>query len=257
MDISTILGFVMIVGLMAMGMGFNFGPFIDSASFFIVVGGTLGALFMSYPLSVMLSLPKIMLKAVKNEVPDFAELIRMMVQFSEKARKEGLLAIEADIEGIEDEFVKKGIQLVVDGTDPELVKSILDNEVGFTNERHDQGKGIMKTGGALGPAFGMIGTLIGLILMLGALDDPSTLGPKMAVALITTLYGSVIANAVFEPIATKLEYYNAQEIMNRELAIEGILSLQAGDNPKVLEEKLKSFLSPALRDEISEDSGEE
>lgn len=257
MDISTILGFVIIVGLMAMGMNFNFGPFINMPSVFIVLGGTFGALFMSYPLSVMLGLPKIMMKAVKNEVPDFAELIRMLVRFSEKARKEGLLAIEQDIEGIDDEFVKKGIQLVVDGTDPELVKSILDNEVSFTSERHDQGKGIMKAGGALGPAFGMIGTLIGLILMLGALDDPSSLGPKMAVALITTLYGSFIANAVFEPIATKLEYYNAQEILHRELAIEGILSLQAGDNPKVLEEKLKSFLAPSQRAEVSEEQGEE
>jgi chemotaxis protein MotA len=257
MDISTILGFVLIMGLMAMGMQFNFGPFVDGPSFFIVVGGTVGALFMSFPLAVMLTLPKIMLKAVKNEVPDFAQLIQMLVQFSEKARKEGLLAIEADIESIDDEFVKKGIQLVVDGTDPELVKSILDNEVSFTNERHDQGKGIMKAGEALGPAFGMIGTLIGLILMLGALDDPSTLGPKMAVALITTFYGSVIANAIFGPIAIKLEYYNSQEILHSELSIEGILSLQAGDNPKVLEEKLKSFLSPSQRAEISQESGEE
>jgi chemotaxis protein MotA len=257
MDISTILGFVMIIGLMGMGMQFNFGPFVDMPSMFIVIGGTFGALFMSYPLSVMLAVPKVMLKAIQNEVPDFAQLIQMLVQFSEKARKEGLLAIEADIEAIDDEFVKKGIQLVVDGTDPELVKNILDNEVNFTSERHDQGKGIMKTGGALGPAFGMIGTLIGLILMLGALDDPSSLGPKMAIALITTLYGSFIANAVFEPIATKLEYYNAQEILHRELAIEGILSLQAGDNPKVLEEKLKSFLSPSQRAEVSQESGEE
>jgi chemotaxis protein MotA len=226
-------------------------------SFFIVIGGTVGALFMSFPLAVILGIPKIMMKAVKNEVPDFAELIHMLVQFSEKARKEGLLAIEADIESIDDDFVKKGIQLVVDGTDPELVKSILDNEVNFTNERHDQGKGIMKAGEALGPAFGMIGTLIGLILMLGALDDPSTLGPKMAVALITTFYGSFIANVFFGPVATKLEYYNAQEILHRELSIEGILSLQAGDNPKVLEEKLKSFLSPGQRAEVSQESGEE
>ncbi|MBZ4682594.1 MAG: chemotaxis protein MotA [Fusobacteriaceae bacterium] len=256
MDISTILGFVLIFALMAMGMGFNFGPFIDPPSFFIVVGGTFGALFMSFPLNIVLGLPKIGMKAIKNEVPDSAGLISTLVSFSEKARKEGLLAIEADIETIEDDFLKKGIQLVVDGTDPELVKNILDTEVGFTGERHELGKSMFKTIASLGPAYGMIGTLIGLILMLGSLDDPSSIGPKMAIALITTLYGSILANALGDPIANKLEFYNTKEIAFRELAIEGILSLQAGDNPKVLEEKLKSFLSPDERASLSKEEGE-
>lgn len=252
MDIFTPVGWVIIVLLMMMGMKFELGPFIDMPSFNIVVGGTIGALFVSYPKEIILSLPKVIIKAIKNGIPDNVGKIKMLVDFSQKARKEGLLALEQEIENIDDEFLKMGMQLVVDGTDPELVKDILSSELTFIEGRHETYKGAMKAGAALGPAYGMIGTLIGLILMLGGLDDPSTIGPKMAVALITTLYGSCMANILFDPVANKLEFYSGQEILSKEIIIEGILSIQSGDNPKVLEEKLKSFLPPNLRTKLGE-----
>ncbi len=143
--------------------------------------------------------------------------------------------------------MKKGVQLIIDGTDPELVKNIMESEVAFLEERHATGKGMMENFASLAPAYGMLGTLIGLILMLGNLSDPSSLGPAMAVALITTMYGSFLANAIFSPAAIKLSIYNNKEVLNKQLIIEGVLSIQAGDNPKVLGEKLKSFLAPEDR----------
>lgn len=256
MDIATPLGLVMIILLMLWGMGFNIGPFVDTQSAAIVLGGTFGAIFVSYPLPVLKNLPKVMMKTFKNEIPNNIEIIKKLVKFSEKARKEGLLSLEQDLAEIDDEFLKKGMQLVVDGTDPELVKNILDSEISFIEQRHGQSKSVMKTGAALGPAFGMIGTLIGLIIMLGNLNDPSSVGPAMAVALITTLYGSMIANIFFDPMSNKLEYYSGQEILSKEITIEGILSIQGGDNPKVLEEKLKSFLPPNERTDLEKEEGE-
>lgn len=256
MDISTVIGLVLILILMVVGMGFNLSPFIDMQSIAIVVGGTGGALLMSYPLPVVLKIGGVMKNAFFNSLPDVGIVISTLVSFSEKARREGLLALEADVESLKDEFMKKGIQLIVDGTDPELVKSILDTEVSFIDERHTIGKGMMDTGASLGPAFGMLGTLIGLILMLGNLSDPGSLGPAMAIALITTLYGSFIANVVFTPLANKLGYYNSREVLSKQMVIEGILSIQAGDNPKVLEEKLKSFLSGAERGAVTPKEGE-
>jgi chemotaxis protein MotA len=256
MDIATPLGLVMIVLLMLWGMGFNIGPFMDFGSAAIVIGGTFGAIFVSFPLPVLKGIPKIFMKTIKNEVPNNIEIIKSLVKFSEKARKEGLLSLEQDLAEIDEEFLKKGMQLVVDGTDPELVKSILDSEISFIEQRHGQGKSILKTGAALGPAYGMIGTLIGLIQMLGNLNDPSAVGPAMAIALITTLYGSMLANIFFDPMANKLEYYSAQEILSKEITIEGILSIQGGDNPKVLEEKLKSFLPPNERQDLEQEEGE-
>lgn len=256
MDIATPLGLVMILLLMLYGMGFNIGPFWDPGSAAIVIGGTFGAIFVSFPLPVLKNLPKVIMKTFKNEVPNNIEIIKNLVKFSEKARKEGLLSLEQDLAEIDDEFLKKGMQLVVDGTDPELVKSILDSEISFIEQRHSQSKSVMKTGAAMGPAYGMIGTLIGLIIMLGNLNDPSAVGPAMAIALITTLYGSMIANIVFDPMANKLEYYSAQEILSKEITIEGILSIQGGDNPKVLEEKLKSFLPPNERADLEQEEGE-
>ncbi len=256
MDIATVAGLISICLLMMVGMGFNFGPFIDVQSMAIVIGGTIGALFMSYPLSLILKLPSIMKKAFFAESSDLPGLITTLVGYAEKARREGLLALESDIENLSEEFLKKGIQLIVDGTDPELVKNILDSEVSFIDERHGLGKSMMENGASLAPAFGMIGTLIGLVIMLGNLSDPSSLGPSMAIALITTLYGSVMANVFFTPISVKLAYYNSIEILSKQLIIEGILSIQAGDNPKVLEEKLKSFLAPTERELLGKD-GEE
>ncbi|MBN1467510.1 MAG: motility protein A [Fusobacteriaceae bacterium] len=256
MDIATPVGIVLIFTLMLVGMGFNIGPFFDVPSLAIVVGGTFGALFVGYPLKQVIGIIKVMMKTIKPPKIDNSNTIEALVKFSEKARKEGLLSLEAEISQIEDSFLKKGLQMVVDGTDPELVKNILDNELSAMELRHSTGKSLLKFGAALGPAFGMIGTLIGLILMLGNLSDPGSLGPNMAVALITTLYGSMIANIFFDPMANKVDYYSGLEINGKELIIEGILSIQNGDNPKILKEKLKTFLTPEEIKKMEAQEGE-
>ena len=160
------------------------------------------------------------------------------------------MALEEEIESSSDEFLKKGIQLVVDGTDPELVKNILEIEIGFMEERHNENKAFWEAWGGLAPSFGLIGTVIGLIKMLGSLEDPSTIGPAMAVALLTTLYGAVLGYMIFNPIAAKLGLRTDEEVMIRQVMIEGILSVQAGENPRIVEEKLKSFLPPSKRDYV-------
>ena len=255
MDIATIAGLVIALFLIALGVGFNLGPLYDGPSVAIVFGGVFGAMFIGYPLKKVTGIFKVMSKGFKPPKIDSRETINVLVTFSEKARKEGLLSLEAELTKIEDDFLRKGLQMVVDGTDPELVKDILDNELGALENRHAEGKALLKYGAAMGPAFGMIGTLLGLIIMLGNLSDVSSLGPNMAVAIITTLYGSLLANVFFDPLANKLDFYSGLEIGAKELIIEGILSIQNGDNPKILKEKLKTFLNPAEAKKMTEEEG--
>ena len=183
-------------------------------------------------------------------------MIHQIIDLSNIARKEGLLALEESANSLEDDFMKKGILLIVDGTDPELVRNILETELVNIDARHKKLIGFWKQVGAMGPAWGMIGTLIGLINMLKNLSDPDTIGPNMSVALVTTLYGSMLANWISSPVATKLSTNNDIEIMMKEVMVEGLLSIQAGENPRVIEEKLKSFLSPAARSQMAEGEGE-
>ena len=255
MDFGTIAGLIIAMVLIALGVGFNLGPLYDAPSVAIVFGGVFGAMFIGYPAKTVIGIFKVMGKAFKPPTVDNIGTIDVLVKFSEKARREGLLSLEAEIAQIEDAFLKKGLQMVVDGTDTELVKNILDNELGAMESRHAAGKGLLKYGATMGPAFGMIGTLLGLIIMLGNLSDVSSLGPNMAVAIITTLYGSLLANVFFDPMANKTEYYSGLEINNRELIIEGILSIQNGDNPKILKEKLKTFLNPIDAKKMTEQEG--
>jgi chemotaxis protein MotA len=181
----------------------------------------------------------------------------MIVTFSEKARREGLLALEDDLDELEDDFLRKGIQLVVDGTDPEIIRNIMETELNNMQTRHEQGIKVFEDWGLFAPAFGMIGTLIGLIIMLQNLGgDQSAIGSGMSAALITTLYGAVFANSVLIPIANKLIYVNEQEILIREIMIEGTLSIQSGDNPRIVKEKLVSFLPPEIRAMVEEETGE-
>jgi chemotaxis protein MotA len=184
--------------------------------------------------------------------PSEAETIKTIIDLSNVARKEGLLALEEAANGVEDQFLKKGILLIVDGTDPELVRSIMETELISIESRHGKVISFWENLGAMGPAWGMIGTLIGLINMLKQLDDISTVGPNMAVALITTFYGAVLANWICSPVATKLKANNASEIMLKEVIVEGLLSIQAGENPRVIEEKLKSFLPPTGRNTLND-----
>lgn len=253
MDIGSlsgvILGMVLIMAsIMSSG---SLAAFVDIPSLMIVLGGTIAATLINFNLNQVVGSVKVASKAfVQSEHDNPKDVIDNIVRFAEKARREGLLALEAESEGLEDEFMKKGVELIVDGTDAELVREILETELSFLEDRHRTGAALFDTMGALAPAFGMIGTLIGLILMLGNLDDPSAIGPGMATALITTFYGSMLANLFFIPIAGKLKLRSADEVLNKQLAIEGILSIQAGENPRIVAEKMKAFLSPSSRKEF-------
>lgn len=252
MDLASVVGLslslILVIG--AIIVGGDPMAFVDFPSVLIVIGGTFGAVIMANPLSRTLALGRVAKKVFFADQIDLIGLIQTLVSFAEKARREGLLALEEDSGQLDDEFMRKSIQLVVDGTDPELVKSILDTEIGLLEERHGSAKAYLDTVAELAPAFGMIGTLIGLIQMLGNLDDPNALGPGMAVALITTMYGSFIANVMAIPMSKKLSARSSEEILARELMVEGILAIQAGENPRIVEEKLKVFLPPSARTQL-------
>ena len=249
MDLTTVVGvliaWILVIGGMASGG--SLGAYVDFPSLLITVGGTIGAIIMSFPGEKLKSMGGVIKSAFVSREPNLLGMVQTIVSFAEKARREGLLALEADVAELDDEFLKKSIQLVVDGTDPELVKAILDTEIGVLEDRHSSNKSILDSAAELAPAYGMIGTLIGLIAMLGNLQDVSALGPGMAVALITTMYGSMMANMFCIPIAKKLAARSSKEITSMELMVEGILAIQAGENPRIVEEKLKVFLSPKLR----------
>lgn len=248
MDIGTIIGLVLAFGLVigSIILGGNFGAFVDIPSVFIVVGGTLAVTFVMFPMNRVLGAVKVMLKAFFGTSPDPKALIKNIVDLANLARKESLVALEKA--NVDDPFLKKGILLVADGTAENLVRSVLETEIAFMKQRHLTGQEIFKSMGTMAPAFGMIGTLIGLVQMLQTLDDPSSIGPAMAVALLTTFYGAVLANVVFLPIAKKLEQKSAEEILFMEIALEGIISILNGDNPRITQDKLESFLAPALRE---------
>lgn len=252
MDRASVVGIISGFGLVLYGMlmGGSLKIFWNLPSVFITLGGTLAATLMSYPWDTFFDVLKIARQAFFTKVAPLPDTINIIVGFADKARREGLLALDQDADALDDPFLQKGIRLVVDGTTPELVRSILETEIAFIAQRHKVGQSVFETMGAFAPAFGMLGTLIGLIQMLITLDKPENVGPGMAVAIITTFYGSVLANLVFLPIATKLKQRSAEEIYTKEAIIEGVLSIQAGDNPRIVQEKLKAFLSPRERQQV-------
>lgn len=259
MDIASLIGFLMGVAMVVFGIVtgdegvYALGNFVDVASIFITIGGSLAGVLASHTMEDFIKGLKGFAKSFKAPKVDVSEVIKNIIDLSNIARKEGLLALEEAANGIEDEFLKKGVMLVVDGTDPELVRGILETDLTCIETRHKKVIGFWLKWAELGPAWGMIGTLIGLINMLKTMSDPSTVGPNMAVALITTLYGSLLANWLCMPVANKLTVNNDMEIMIKEVTVEGLLSIQAGENPRVIEEKLKSFLSPKMRESMSEE----
>lgn len=259
MDIATIGGIAGALVFLAMGIVFaqgNFLLFFDPPSIMITVLGSLSGLIASYPLTYILGLGGIVRHAFFTADLNSKEMIITLVSFSEKARREGLLALEDDLDELDDEFLKKGIQLVVDGTDPELVRRIMETELEYIMGRHEKGKKVFEDWSLLAPAFGMIGTLMGLILMMVNLEDKSAIGPGMSTALITTLYGAIMANAVLIPISNKLEVRSNDEILLKLIMIEGTLSIQAGDNPRIVRDKLIAYLEPSQRDEITQEVGD-
>ncbi|MDD6572122.1 MAG: motility protein A [Thermoflexaceae bacterium] len=266
MDIATLIGLVVAFILMIFGIVFdksagiiigNLNSFIDIPSIMITFGGAFMTTFASYSVADYISGLKSITLAFKAPVFDIQKVISSIIDLSNVARKEGLLALEETAGTLDNEFMKKGILLVVDGTEPDLVRSIMETELVNADIRHKKYISFWQALGAAGPAWGMIGTLIGLINMLKALNDPSTIGPAMAVALVTTFYGSVLANWICTPIGNKLSANNDVEMHSMEIIIEGILSIQAGENPRVIEEKLKSFLAPKERASSTDNGGGE
>ncbi|RKX45798.1 MAG: motility protein A [Thermotogae bacterium] len=246
MDISTLLGLVLVVFVVIFGVG-SFQDlmrdFVQFSSIMITVVGTIAAVMIAHPKARSFALINIALSTLKEPKIDMIGTLRTLVSFAEKARREGLLSLESNVEEIEDEFLKKGLQLVIDGTDPDLLKNMMEVELELMEEDFRGRRAVMDSVGAFAPAFGLIGTLIGLIQMLKALNNPDMLGPAMAKSLLTTLYGSMIANAVALPMGEKIAGRASKVLMQKRMILEGLLSIQAGDNPRLVEEKLKSFLS--------------
>ncbi len=260
MDIASLLGIVLGMAMMIFGIlanGASIPGYIDPASVLITVGGSVAGVLGSHKLKDFIVGFKSISLAFQEKSMDPGSVIGNVINLANVARKEGLLALEEASGEIEDPFLKKGIMLVVDGTDAELVRGILETELTCLEDRHKKVIGFWEKWAELGPAWGMIGTLIGLVNMLNNMEDAAAIGPAMAVALLTTLYGSMIANWLCIPIASKMKVNNDLEIIVKEVMVEGLLSIQAGENPRVIEEKLKSFLSPAVRNEVGDGGGEE
>ena len=265
MDIASLLGIAlgMILVIVSIVIGDTTGDkigaimnFIDIPSVLITFGGAFCAVLAANTVQSFVGGLKSIALVFKTSDTNTAEVIRKIIDLSNVARKEGLLSLEEAASDLEDPFLKKGILLIVDGTDPELVRGIMDTEMMSIDTRHKEKIGFWSNLGSMGPAWGMIGTLIGLINMLQKMDDPSSIGPSMAIALVTTMYGSILANWLCTPVGNKLKMKNDEEMTAKEIMIEGLLSIQAGENPRVIEEKLKSFLTPAEKAQMEENGGE-
>lgn len=252
MDIGTIIGLFVAVLAVVIGIVFGGNPLalVDPASIMIVLVGTVGVTVLCFPLARVLKLHKVMLKAFFFQQHDIVEIILDLVKYAELARREGILSLENLVDEMRDPFIVRGIKMAVDGTDPELIKQVMETELEALMDRHAQGKQIFDAIAKYAPAFGMIGTLLGLIFMLGSMSDPSSIGPSMAVALITTLYGAMIANLFAGPIGDKLLARDIEEVQVKTIIIAGVMAIQSGDNPRVVQSKLATYLPPADRDRV-------
>ena len=254
MDIATIIGLILGFGLIltsiAMGGGTGLAAFIDVPSIMIVVGGSIAALLINFPLKNVLGSMNVVKKCFLNKLPDPQATIIKFKELATIVRKDGMLALEKELESIDDEFLKRGLENVISGASAEQLQRVLETEIGAISDRHSMGKKIVDSTGAAAPAFGMIGTLVGLVQMLQSLDDPSQIGGGMATALLTTLYGAIIANVVCIPLAGKLEARSSEEMMIRELMISGLVALAEGITPREVEDSLTAFLSHKSRQAI-------
>ena len=249
MDIATVVGIITGFGLMfaAIFMGGGLGWFIDYPSVMIVVGGTVGCTFINYPLGTVLGVMGVLKNAFFHKETSTGDVIKNLVEFSRVARREGILALQSLTKELNEPFLIKGINLAIDGLEPQVIGDILDTEIEQLENRHKFGAEVFTTMGTFSPAMGMMGTLIGLVQMLQQMDDPSKIGPAMAIALLTTFYGVIIANLICLPIAGKLKTRSSQEILAKQLMTEGIKSIQSGDNPRIVEQKLMAFIEPKKR----------
>ena len=243
MDLATVLGIVISFGLVlsAIMMGGSLLIFVSVPSLLIVLGGTIGATLVNYPLKRVISVMSVFKKTLFAQDLSPQETIDQFKDYADRARREGILSLEPIISGIEDPYLKKGLQLTVDGLEPQAIQEILESEIANTEARHSDGQDILKSFGEYAPALGMIGTVIGLVQMLQTMSDPSSIGPAMAVALITTFYGACLANLVFIPMAGKLKSRSNSEIRIKEMQLEGVLAISRGENPRIIQEKLSCF----------------
>jgi chemotaxis protein MotA len=242
--IGLAAGAIIMAGVME---GVSPGALINPNALILVLGGTAGAIFGGVGMKRFMLIPKLYMKAITSEQPDLGERIKALVSFAERARKDGLLALEEEIEQIEDPFMRKGMQLVVDGTDPDLLREILEAEIDAMGARHKLGYSVFEKAGGLAPTIGVLGTVVSLVHVLGNLSAPETLGPAISGAFIATLYGVGSANVVYLPVCYSLQMLSAKEVDERNLILEGILAIQAGDNPRIVQQKLLSFIAPADR----------
>ena len=254
MDLASLIGVVS-------GMGFILGTillggsimmFVNIPSILVVMGGTFAASLVAYPLSDFLSMFKVGLKVFIFKIQPAEEIINNLVEISNKARKGGLLSIEGDIQTTSDPYLAQALQMTVDGVKTADIAAIMQKKMALTKKGLDTGANIFSSMGSYAPAFGMIGTLIGLVQMLANLYDPSSIGPKMAVAMITTFYGAVLANLFFIPMSDKLSGRNEEEITNMNIIFEGIIAIREGEHPKLMEDKLNIYLGDSSGDDKKE-----
>ena len=253
MDLATVVGTVLawVAVLAAFIMeGGRLGTLVHPSSAVLVIGGTLGATVITSPLSLSMQIPAILRNAMFAPRLDPADIIAKMVEFARTARSSGLLALEAEAKKVDNKFLQKGVELLVDGTPSETVREILDTEIAGMRERHKSGESLFSTMGGFAPTLGIIGTVMGLVHMLENLDKPGDMGPAIAAAFMATLYGVSIANLFFLPVGAKLKSRAGEEASTYEMIIEGILSIQAGDNPRIVELKMLSFLPPKEREKL-------
>jgi chemotaxis protein MotA len=252
LDLATIIGLLATFGLVlgAIMIGSPITVFIDIPSVLIVFGGTLGCTLIHYPFKDIASALNVGKKTVFVQEMPINALITQLMEYANKARKEGILALQGAMEKVEDDFLKKAMQMAVDGQEPATLREMLNTEIEYIQMRHEQGAAIFTTLASYAPAMGMIGTLIGLVQMLQNLSDPSAIGPAMAVALITTFYGAVIANVICLPMAGKLKGRSSSEVLVKTLVIEGMQSILSGENPRIMEQKLHAFIAPKLRESM-------
>ncbi|HLH79190.1 MAG TPA: flagellar motor protein [Chthonomonas sp.] len=250
MDLATVIGLVLAWGALLGALlmeGGELRVMINLPAALLVFGGTIGAAVISFRMNQIMEVPSILSIAFREKTLELPDVIRQLVRLAEKARRDGLLALEEESRRLHDPFLKRGLRLAIDGTDPELLRGVLETEIQLLQARHRAGESIFITLGGFAPTLGIIGTVMGLIHMLANLSDPGKMGPLIAGAFIATLYGVSSANLIFLPIANKLRMRSSEEALAREVMLEGILSIQAGDNPRLVEEKLKAYLAPRLR----------
>jgi chemotaxis protein MotA len=260
LDLSSLIG--LILGFASLFVAFvmeggDLGSLFQVTAAMIVFGGTIGVVIVSFPFEKLKSVPSLLKVIFTGKPMNPLSMIDELINLATIARREGILALEEQIENSEDEFFKNGIRLVVDGVDPDLVRSILETELAYIEDRHESGASIFEAAGGYAPTLGIIGTVMGLVHVLGSLSNIDKLGPLIATAFIATLYGVASANLIYLPMANKLKVRSKQEILAREIMIEGILSIQAGENPTILGQKLKAFLAPKDREAKQARTGSE